>query len=150
MATTVTLDRKPILGDSTFAKILLNTILFGKKQGWYYLLSFVIMSNHIHLVVIPKGKNVSECMKSIKGFSARRINEAKNERGSIWQSGFWDYILESEEKVLNRIRYIEENPVRKGIVECPEDYEYSSARYKDETDFERFFNDKIAGLEIST
>jgi len=60
-------------------------------------------------------------------------------RGFIWQSGFYDYILDSEEKVLTRIRYIENNPVRKGMVSQPEDYAYSSIKEREATDFSKFF-----------
>ena len=60
-------------------------------------------------------------------------------RGSVWQNGFYDYILDDEEKVLSRMRYIEDNPVRKGIVTNTEDYGYSSAKYRGETDFANFF-----------
>ncbi len=163
MTTTVTANRKPIFevagqecpayrdrrnfltpltdrrGFPTPADILLNAILSGRNQQWYYLLSFVIMPDHIHLIIIPETKDISECMKSIKGFSAKQINEVLNRKGSIWQSGFYDYLLDSEDKVLSRIKYIEDNPVRKGIVKHSEDYNWSSARYRDKTDFGRFF-----------
>lgn len=139
MTTSVTVERKPIFGDSKFADIVLEAILFGKRQHWYYLLSFVIMPDHMHLIIIPEDKAISECMKSIKGFSSRQINEVFGRKGSIWQNGFYDYILDSEEKVLSRIKYVEENPVRKGIVVHSEDYSWSSARYRIETDFGRFF-----------
>ena len=88
MATTVTFNREPIFKDSKAADIVLEAILFGKRQEWYYLLSFVIMPDHMHLIIIPRKKNISECMKSIKGFSARKINEGFSRRGSIWQMGF--------------------------------------------------------------
>ena len=139
ITTTVTCDRKPILRNSKAADIVLEAILFGRRQKWYYLLSFVIMPDHMHLIIIPKERNISECMKSIKGFSSRKINEGFSRRGSIWQRGFYDYILDSEEKVTSRIRYIEENPVRKGMVRYAEDYKYSSIRYREETDFKIFF-----------
>ena len=139
MVTTVTVGREPILKESMTADIVLDVILFGKKQHWYYLLSFVIMPDHMHLIIIPKHKNISECMKSIKGFSARRMNAVFDRRGLIWQGGFYDYILDSEEKVLSRMRYVENNPVRKGLVANPEDYGYSSIKYRAETDFAKFF-----------
>jgi REP element-mobilizing transposase RayT len=139
MTTTVTFNREPVFKDSKAANIVLEAILFGKRQKWYYLLSFVIMPDHIHLVLVPREKNISECMKSIKGFSSRQINELFNRKGSIWQAGFYDYILDSDEEVLSRIRYIEENPVRKGMVEYAEDYKYSSVGYRDETDYGMFF-----------
>jgi REP element-mobilizing transposase RayT len=96
------------------------------------------MPDHMHLIIIPRGKNISECMKSIKGFSARKINSLLRRNGSIWQSGFYDYVLDSEEKVLARMRYIEDNPLRKGMVNRSEDYEYSSMKYRGETDFSTF------------
>jgi len=139
VVTTVTLDREPILKESRAANAVVEAILFGKRQQWYYLLSFVIMPDHMHLVIIPRDKNISQCMKSVKGFSARRINSMFNRTGSIWQNGFYDYILDSEEKVLSRMRYIENNPVRKGVVTNTEDYGYSSAKYRAETDLAKFF-----------
>lgn len=92
MTTTVTIEREPIFKNSKVADTLLETILFGKRRRWYYLLSFVIMPDHIHLIIIPSEKNISGCMKSIKGFSARQINKLLTTIGSIWQEGFYDYI----------------------------------------------------------
>jgi putative transposase len=122
MVTTVTLNRETIFKESIAADMVLEAILFGRRWRWYYLLSFVIMPDHMHLIIIPRGKNISECMKSIKGFSARRINSVLDRKGSIWQNGFYGYILDSEEKVLSRMRDIEDNPVRKGMVTRPEGY----------------------------
>ena len=103
ITTTVTCDRNLILRNSKAADIVLEAILFGRSQKCYYLLSFVIMPDHMHLIIITKERNISECMKSIKGFSSRKINEGFSRRGSIWQRGFYDYILDSEEKVTSRI-----------------------------------------------
>ena len=140
LTTTVTLQRDPIFADSKTANILLEAVFFGRKLQWYYLLSFVIMPDHMHLIIIPRSKNISECMKSIKGFSARKINLRLRGNGPLWQSGFYDYILDTEEKVLSKMRYIEDNPVRKGLATYPHDYSYSSAKYRTETDFDEFFS----------
>ena len=123
--TTVTLNREPIFKEPKAADIVLESVLFGRRQHWYYLLSFVIMPDHVHLVIIPRKKNISECVKSIKGFSARKINELLGIKGSLWQDGFYDYILDTENKTLSRIKYLEDNPVRKGIVPIAEDYKYN-------------------------
>lgn len=139
MTTTLTLHRKPMFKNKNAANILMEAIWFGKRQSWYHLLSFVIMYDHLHLIIVPKEKNISQCMKSIKGYSARRINSKLGHRGSVWQAGFYDYILDSEEKILRRLIYVEENPVRMGLVENAEDYEYSSARYREEMDIEIMF-----------
>jgi REP element-mobilizing transposase RayT len=139
VATSVTINREPIFEETKAADILLEAILFGKRQKWYYLLSFVIMPDHMHIIIVPRDKNISECMKSIKGFSARRINLVLSRTGSVWQNGFYDYVLDSEEKLLTRMRYIEDNPVRKGLVMQSENYEYSSIKYRKETDLAKFF-----------
>jgi REP element-mobilizing transposase RayT len=140
LTTTITFDREPIFSGAEPADILVKTLFFGREQQWYYLLSFVIMPDHMHLILIPRGKNISDCMKSIKGFSARKINSLLKRDGSLWQRGFYDYVLDNEEKVLSRIRYIEDNPVRKGLTTCPEGYSHSSARCRGETDFDEFFS----------
>jgi REP element-mobilizing transposase RayT len=88
VATSVTIKREPIFQETKAADILLEAILFGKRQKWYYLLSFVIMPDHMHIMIIPRDKNISECMKSIKGFLARRINLVLSRTGSVWQNGF--------------------------------------------------------------
>jgi putative transposase len=139
VVTTVTLDREPIFKESKAGEILLDAILFGRRQQWYYLLSFVIMPDHMHLIIIPRDKNISECLKSIKGFSARRINSVFERKGPVWQNGFYDYILDNEEEVLSRMRYIENNPVRKGMVTRPESYKFSSINYREETDIKEYF-----------
>ncbi len=139
LVTTVALKREPLFVNTVIADIVLEAILFGRKQEWYYLLSFVIMPDHVHFIIIPKEKNISECVKSIKGYSARRINLVSGRRGSIWQSGFYDYVLDNEEKALTRMKYIEDNPVRKAMVTRAEDYVYSSTTYRKETDFDKFF-----------
>lgn len=139
MTTSNAVNRELIFADNKAADILLEAILFGRRQHWYYLLSFVIMPDHMHFIIIPKDKNISGSMKSIKGFSSRKINEVLGRKGTLWQSGFYDYMLDNDEKVLSRIKYIEENPLRKGLVTTPEDYIYSSAKYRDETDFGIFF-----------
>ena len=139
MITTVTRRRVPLFNDPFAADVVLRSILFGRRQNWYKLLGFVVMPDHLHLIIIPGDKNVSEGMKSLKAFSARKINSLFCGKGSIWQRGFYDYILETEEKVISRIRYIEENPLRKGLVDNLEDYKYSSARFREETDLENIF-----------
>lgn len=139
LITTVTLNRKPIFENQNAADILLKATLFGRKRQWYSLLSFVIMPDHMHLIIVPTNKNVSGCMQSLKGFSAREINRTLNQKDSIWQSGFFDYILDTEEKVLSRMKYVEGNPVRKGLCSQVEDYKYSSAACREETDFGEFF-----------
>jgi len=97
-------------------------------------LLFVVMPDHLHIMMIPVRKNISQCIKAIKGYSARLINAYRQCRGSLWQPGFFDYVLDSEDKVIGRVAYIEDNPLRKGLVGHPEEYIFSSASCAEKMD----------------
>jgi putative transposase len=127
MVTTVTADRLPIFADNAYAQIVMEAILYGRSVDWWKVIAFVVMPDHLHMILIPAKKNISGCVKAIKGYSARLINAHRQHNGGLWQPGFFDYILDSEDKLISRIAYIEENPVRKGLVAHPEEYIFSSA-----------------------
>ncbi len=55
-------------------------------------------------------------MNGIKGASAHSINKLLKRRGHVWQDESFDHILRSEEKMISKVEYICQNPVRKGLV----------------------------------
>jgi hypothetical protein len=61
-----------------------------------------------------------------------------NWSGTFWQKSFYDFVIYREEKLLEKMNYILQNPVRKGIVETPEDYRFSTANNKFENDKDKF------------
>ena len=63
-------------------------------------------------------------MKSIKGFSAHKINEQSGEKGDIWQAGYFDKIIRDENDLLIKIKYIINNPIRATLVETIEKYKW--------------------------
>ncbi len=132
--TTKTLNNHPFFSDSTNAEYLVSSILFGCKNNWFDLIAFVIMPDHLHLISIAKGKNISQIMHSIKSYSSKEINKANLRNGSVWQSSFRDLTLWSEELVIEKMNYIHNNPMRKGLVSDPKDYNYSSANRRFEGD----------------
>ena len=88
--------------------------------------AFILMPNHIHGVIIttPVGAGLkpalasasrrhglTEIVRAFKTFSARRINEVRASPGTpVWQRGFYDHVIRSEDE-LNRVRtYIADNP----------------------------------------
>lgn len=103
------------------------------------MLAFVIMPEHFHLLIVPKDRPVPECLKAIKGFTARRINQALKRTGALWQDGYFDLLIEDPKKALTRVAYIEANPIRRGLAQTPEAYPFSSAACREQTDFEMFF-----------
>jgi len=92
-------------------------------------LSYCLMDNHVHFIVIPTEK---DSLRRGIGESNRlytiRLNKRENTAGYLFQGRFFSSPLD-QQHLLNTIRYIERNPVRAGICANPEDYFWSSARY---------------------
>ena len=63
-------------------------------------------------------------LKSIKGTSARDINKVLGHCGPVWQEESFDHALRSAESLKEKIEYIRQNPVRRGLVARPEDYRW--------------------------
>jgi REP element-mobilizing transposase RayT len=92
------------------------------------LMGYVIMPTHVHLFVgCTKGGNqLSEFMRSFKSLTSRCIFP---EYGSIWMHRFDDLVILSEKQFNIKLKYMHENPVRKGLVEEITDWEWSSAKF---------------------
>lgn len=136
-ATAVTKEARKLFAMERNALALIETINFCRDKGWIYLISFVIMPDHLHLLIVPRGReNISQIMQSIKGYSAFLINRLNGSRGSIWQRGFRDFTIPSIKALEDKIRYIHNNPVVRGFVDYPEEYRYSSANEANVTDLD--------------
>lgn len=89
----------------------------------------VVMPDHAHLILTPlinaaekRSYSLAEIMDAIKGVSSHRINHRLGRHGRIWQEESFDHVLRSSESLDQKIDYILNNPVRKGLVSQPEDY----------------------------
>jgi REP element-mobilizing transposase RayT len=85
------------------------------------------MANHVHVLLLPKTP-APKLQRAIKGFTAREANKLLGLTGNpFWQGESYDHGVRGE-KEWNRIAgYIEENPVKAGIVVTPDAYPWSSA-----------------------
>lgn len=90
----------------------------------------VIMPDHVHLLFTAlrdeKGWSipVHEIMKAIKGTSARDVNKLLGVAGPLWQEESFDHVLRSNESFQEKLEYIRQNPIRRGLVAEPEDYRW--------------------------
>jgi putative transposase len=125
MVTSSTWGRRSLFQREPWAKLLIDT-LYRYRGSAYLLHEFVVMHDHIHILLTPK-TSLEKAVQFIKGgFSYR----AKKELGSnmeIWQKGFSDHRIRDTEDYLRHISYIRENPVRKHLCERPEEFPWSSA-----------------------
>ena len=92
-----------------------------------YVHAYVLMTNHVHLLVTPEHKeSLSLTMQSLGRQYVRYINKQYNRSGTLWEGRFKSALIDSERYLLTCYRYIELNPVRAGIVRVPGEYRWSS------------------------
>ncbi len=90
--------------------------------------AFVVMANHVHVLVTPKVV-ATKWLGPLTGFTAYEANTLLGARGMpFWQDESYDHLVRSGEEFRRIQKYIEHNPVKAGIVECPGDFRWSSAR----------------------
>ncbi len=84
----------------------------------------MVMPDHTHLILKPRDSyNLSRIMKGIKGVSARRVNELRQAAGSVWQDESWDRILRDSDEFEEKLQYMIDNPVKKGLAVSGEEYD---------------------------
>ena len=89
--------------------------------------SYVLMTNHIHLLLTPKdGNGVSRLIQTLSSYYVRYINKTYQRTGSLWEGRYKSSLVDSEHYFLLVSRYIELNPVRAGMVKHPAEYPWSS------------------------
>ena len=90
-------------------KITENALLFFDGER-YNLKAFVVMPNHVHLLMqLKKGINIENVMRSLKSFTAKQINKVMHRSGRLWQSEYFDRIIRSEDHYKNVLKYIVAN-----------------------------------------
>jgi putative transposase len=95
--------------------------------GHYSLHAFVVMPNHVHLLVTA-AVPLPQLTKSLKSITAKRANGLLALTGSpFWQEESYDHVARNQREFETIRRYIEENPVRAGLVREAREYRWSSA-----------------------
>jgi putative transposase len=124
LVTAVTAERRSLFQVTATAELLERTILEYHSQGKFLLHAFVIMPDHFHALITPAPDvSLEKAMQFIKGGFSFRLKSKLD----VWMRSFNESQILSEEKFTNCVRYIEENPVRRGLVSKPEAYPFSSA-----------------------
>lgn len=99
-----------ILKESRFRRIIKEAI-FYYNDSKYEVIAFVIMPNHVHLLLrILKNNKLNKIMQSIKRYSAREINKQLNRDGALWMKRYFDRIVRNREHLNHCLNYIKENP----------------------------------------
>jgi REP element-mobilizing transposase RayT len=148
--TSTIVDWEYVFTSEPYFDVIIHSLEYCMKNKGLHLHGYVIMPNHVHYIVSANlGNNISDIFRDFNTHTSREITRLlKSERrhGSlsefsdsaqfddrgnvykVWQDGFHPIAIESEKFFLEKLQYIHENPVRKGYVEIPEHWKYSSAR----------------------
>ena len=148
-----------IFSRKVYRDIVIESLDFSRQNKGLELFSYVIMSNHVHLIVRSKVGDLSGTVRDIKKHTSKQIfrtikdiNESRrewlelifeyhaklNKRASqhqLWTHENHAVELTTNEMLVSRVNYIHQNPVRSALVSKAEDYLYSSARNYADIDY---------------
>lgn len=121
-------DRQPVFISEQDYSYYLANLKELRSELHIRVYGFCLMTNHIHLVVEPVrvGASISELMKVLAARQTRRFNRLENRSGTLWNGRFKCSVIDSHAYILSCLRYVDQNPVRAGMVEFPCDYRWSS------------------------
>ena len=147
--TITVLDWTPVFTEDRTLEPLIESLAFCRSNKGLLLFAFVVMPNHMHL--IAAADDLHAVMRDYKRFTSRTIHDrlvadgrtttiewlarasqrARRTFGefSFWKDGFHPQAISTLHVFEQKLRYLHENPVRKGLVVSPEDWRYSSAAW---------------------
>ncbi len=147
--TIVVYNRLKIFTSPSFIIPLIDSLNFYRYNLEFGLLGYVIMPDHVHLIIWPQGSaTISDIMRDFKTFTSKRIirqanvekrvdwirafEQAGEQTGrsdnKVWQDDFWDKIVFTQVFLRQKLNYIHRNPVRAGLIDDVAEYPYSSYR----------------------
>ena len=121
--TTATYNRRRLFQLPANAELFIETLQHYRREGHYKLHAFVVMPDHVHLILTPQGITLERVMGLIKGGYSHRLAS----KFPVWQRGFTDHRIRDAEDLATRRTYLHQNLVRGGLATAPELYPYSSA-----------------------
>jgi putative transposase len=137
-------QRRPLLGTPPCRDLFLSILEETRSRFGIVVVGYVVMPEHVHLLISePENSNHSVVVQVLKQRFARELLEKLRQRGEfpeeslwrtvlkqghVWQRRFYDFVVWNRQKRGEKLRYIHENPVRRGLVAAPEEWRWSSFR----------------------
>ena len=114
-----------------WADILERKLFEYREKGEYMVHRYVIMPDHLHVILTPGPSTTLErAAQLIKGGSSYDIGRAFQARFPVWQPGFTQHLIRDHADYQSHVRYIDANPIKKGLAERSEAYPFCSAHGK--------------------
>ena len=125
-ATTKTSQGRALLQSDRNATLMIDVLRSYVKAGKFRLHDFVIMPNHLHLLLtVGEGMTIERAMQLVKGGFSYRLKKEYGYLGEVWQRGFSESRVGDRQSFLKHREYIAANPVKAGLADSPEAYPYS-------------------------
>ena len=122
-------DRVPIFGGQADLDRFSNCLLRASREHAVAIHAYVLMTNHVHLLVTPRHEtSVPKMMQSLGRVYVQYFNRTYRRTGTLWEGRYKAAIVDDEPYLLTCMRYIEVNPVRAHMVASPAEYRWSSFR----------------------
>ena len=135
--TTSTYRKKKIFTRAEHFKIIFHTLRFLEQEKKIELHFVIVMPDHIHTVFkLEQGQTLSRIMMSFKGYTGRKIKQLitsvdqQQDPSHIWQNQYYDHSIRKNESYQEIIKYCLYNPVRKSLVNKPQEYPFWWCRYE--------------------
>ena len=125
------LPKKPVLDDGA-RKGIVSAFAFAVRQQRIYLRAFVVMPDHWHaLFALREPWVLPKFIHDMMSYAGGKTSALLTKHKTSWQDGYYDTRVKTAKQFEFVARYIEQNPVAKGLVERPEEWDASSATRKD-------------------
>ena len=106
---------------------VLSDLHMVRSSHDFLLLAYVIMPDHVHIMIYPRETTLSVVLRDFKKRTAHTLHDFRHCRGPFWQGRFFDFICRRAPDFRSKVEYIHQNPVTAGLAECAEDWPWSSA-----------------------
>jgi len=137
----------PLFTNKESVQIVIDSFKYLQKHDNLTIFAYVILENHLHLVA--SSDDIGKSMQKFKSYSAYRLLELLKEQNAktlltqlafhkkahkthttyqVWEEGFHPKLIQSEKMMIEKIKYIHHNPVKRGYIDEAEHWRYYSAR----------------------
>src|SRR5713226_9590254 len=119
--------RRRLLATDESRRIFESALERARRSFRLQVYGYVVMPEHVHLLLSePQQDTLADTLKSVKqGVSRRLIGDADH----FWQKRYYDFNIRNYPQFVEKLRYFHRNPVKAGLCERPEDWEWSSFRH---------------------
>jgi putative transposase len=119
--------RQPFLSSSHAKRLFGEALEQARRQYGFYMTGYVLMPEHVHLLISETERStLARALQALKQSVARKLI---GRREHFWQARYYDFNVWTVKKRIEKLRYMHRNPVKRGLVEKPEDWAWSSFRH---------------------